>query len=429
MSLSKVQSTSDIPSSSMTAENLNSLLELVKKQSKEVETLSITVREMNYTFLRINALQNAPLKQNRVKFLLENDADKLLVKNMGINGILQKLAKAGPPFNEVIAVDLGPGNALYIFFLLKSDEGEMAFREKGHEVSKILGVSLYSRIIPFQFLLEVCNMSTHKLKKDGVMENFSDPHRLLAPWSAQNDVRFYEARFRRGRLVLGLQDRQQALKLADTGVVLGARFSRVIPRDIESFAKQCFNCQETTHLLRECRNKPRCGWCAEEHATKDCPSNTSEKHENLTCANCKEHDHPAWSRRCTAETVMKMRADCRVVMRRGPRWAPKVAPLFGPLPFQHQPQKESNEQDIDMVDGGESSKKCSERGNRTSNKKRKGLSAASASKSSLPKLGSATARRSYDVSFTDTAMETGSDGESGSASVGEIRYLLNPTSE
>lgn len=56
---------------------------------------------------------------------------------------------------------------------------------------------------------------------------------------------------------------------------------------------QCFKCYEYGHTTRNCRNTEKCGHCAQEHLTKDCPAPTGTK----TCALCKGN-HPAWAQSC-----------------------------------------------------------------------------------------------------------------------------------
>ncbi|THY15601.1 hypothetical protein D6D01_07863 [Aureobasidium pullulans] len=56
---------------------------------------------------------------------------------------------------------------------------------------------------------------------------------------------------------------------------------------------QCFKCYGYGHTTRNCRNTEKCGHCAQEHLTKDCPAPTGTK----TCALCKGN-HPAWAQSC-----------------------------------------------------------------------------------------------------------------------------------
>ncbi|KAG9636027.1 hypothetical protein KCU64_g14772, partial [Aureobasidium melanogenum] len=56
---------------------------------------------------------------------------------------------------------------------------------------------------------------------------------------------------------------------------------------------QCFKCYEYGHTTRSCSNTEKCGHCAEEHLTKDCPAPAGTK----ICALCKG-PHKAWDRSC-----------------------------------------------------------------------------------------------------------------------------------
>ncbi|THX18851.1 hypothetical protein D6D17_01816 [Aureobasidium pullulans] len=57
---------------------------------------------------------------------------------------------------------------------------------------------------------------------------------------------------------------------------------------------QCFKCYEYGHTTRNCRNSEKCGHCAQEHLTKDCPTPNGTK----KCTLCKGN-HPAWAQSCS----------------------------------------------------------------------------------------------------------------------------------
>ncbi|KAF8264354.1 hypothetical protein EI94DRAFT_1703295 [Lactarius quietus] len=40
--------------------------------------------------------------------------------------------------------------------------------------------------------------------------------------------------------------------------------------NVETPAKQCFNCKATDHLVRRCPTRRQCKTCGKRHATKDC---------------------------------------------------------------------------------------------------------------------------------------------------------------
>ena len=72
--------------------------------------------------------------------------------------------------------------------------------------------------------------------------------------------------------------------------------------------KQCFNCQKYGHIGTQCKATTACGYCAQEHASRDCPTK-SEGGTSRKCAACHGH-HEAWSQRCPTrkEEMARMKA-------------------------------------------------------------------------------------------------------------------------
>ncbi|KAJ3454706.1 hypothetical protein MRS44_013306 [Fusarium solani] len=60
--------------------------------------------------------------------------------------------------------------------------------------------------------------------------------------------------------------------------------------------RQCFGCQAYGHIGTQCKATTRCGYCAQEHASRECPVKP-DKSEPRKCANCKGQ-HEAWSNQC-----------------------------------------------------------------------------------------------------------------------------------
>ncbi len=57
----------------------------------------------------------------------------------------------------------------------------------------------------------------------------------------------------------------------------------------------CFCGQRYGHIAKQCQGKQACGYCAEEHDTRSCPSSNSP--QDYFCNNC-TFKHPIWSRFC-----------------------------------------------------------------------------------------------------------------------------------
>jgi hypothetical protein len=57
---------------------------------------------------------------------------------------------------------------------------------------------------------------------------------------------------------------------------------------------RCLKCQGWNHFAKECiEEHDKCGNCAEDHRTNECPSPLKRK-----CVSCKADDHASWSREC-----------------------------------------------------------------------------------------------------------------------------------
>jgi len=52
-----------------------------------------------------------------------------------------------------------------------------------------------------------------------------------------------------------------------------------------------FKCNRWGHVQATCKGRETCGYCAEEHTTRECT-----KQDQLKCTNCKERGHPAWKK-------------------------------------------------------------------------------------------------------------------------------------
>ena len=84
---------------------------------------------------------------------------------------------------------------------------------------------------------------------------------------------------------------EEADECIESGIIIEHRIHKAERYMRQGQIRQCFNCQGYGHEANVCKKKPRCGKCAENHATKEC------NREKLRCAHCSE-EHAAWHREC-----------------------------------------------------------------------------------------------------------------------------------
>ena len=82
-------------------------------------------------------------------------------------------------------------------------------------------------------------------------------------------------------IVIFTESLEGANKCLDDTVIIERRLFQVERYKPQCRVKQCFKCQAYGHKADICKNKPKCGKCAQEHETRNCNS------EELKCANCK----------------------------------------------------------------------------------------------------------------------------------------------
>ena len=63
--------------------------------------------------------------------------------------------------------------------------------------------------------------------------------------------------------------------------------------------KRCYNCQKYGHVSEKCTSStPTCGFCAESHETRNCPTKDSSSATNQCCTNCKNSSDSVFKENC-----------------------------------------------------------------------------------------------------------------------------------
>ena len=101
---------------------------------------------------------------------------------------------------------------------------------------------------------------------------------------------------RASTLVVEFEREEDADHAILNGIVLGAQIFACEYYDRACKAKQCFRCQKYGHIGTHCKAQETCGYCAENHSTKEC-TQRDKPGSGPTCPNCRQN-HPSWSIQC-----------------------------------------------------------------------------------------------------------------------------------
>ncbi|KAF5844146.1 hypothetical protein GGP41_008908 [Bipolaris sorokiniana] len=89
---------------------------------------------------------------------------------------------------------------------------------------------------------------------------------------------------------------EDANKIIDEGLVWQGEVFQCERYERQCRVKQCFKCQKYGHIGTQCKAATACGFCAQEHDTRDCPAK-SDRTIARKCTLCRG-EHEAWSRQC-----------------------------------------------------------------------------------------------------------------------------------
>lgn len=87
---------------------------------------------------------------------------------------------------------------------------------------------------------------------------------------------------------------EDANKVIDEGLIWQGEVFQCERYERQCRVKQCFKCQNNGHIRTQCKAPTACGYCAQEHETRDCPSK-SDRSVPRKCATCRG-EHEAWNR-------------------------------------------------------------------------------------------------------------------------------------
>ena len=101
---------------------------------------------------------------------------------------------------------------------------------------------------------------------------------------------------------------EDANKIIDEGLIWQGEVFQCERYERQCRMKQCYKCQRYGHIGPQCKAAITCGYCAQEHNTRDCPSKSGQSVPRK-CAACRG-EHEAWSRQCPTrkEEIAKAKA-------------------------------------------------------------------------------------------------------------------------
>ncbi|KAI8395899.1 hypothetical protein FOFC_21429 [Fusarium oxysporum] len=89
---------------------------------------------------------------------------------------------------------------------------------------------------------------------------------------------------------------EDANKVIDEGLIWQGEVFQCELYDRQCRVRQCFQCHKYGHIGTQCKATITCGYCAQDHATRDCPTK-SDRNAPRKCAAC-NGPHEAWNNQC-----------------------------------------------------------------------------------------------------------------------------------
>ncbi|KAF4772699.1 hypothetical protein HER10_EVM0002042 [Colletotrichum scovillei] len=132
-------------------------------------------------------------------------------------------------------------------------------------------------------------------------------------------------------VVVELSRAEDANKLIDEGLIWQGQVFQCERYDRQCRLRQCFKCCAYGHIGTQCKATTTCGYCAQEHATRDCPSK-SDTTTPRKCAAC-YGKHEAWHGGCP--TRIREKAKIKAAYGQRSRYHPEQTaphPALGPEP-------------------------------------------------------------------------------------------------
>ncbi|KAH7563671.1 hypothetical protein BM1_00718 [Bipolaris maydis] len=114
-------------------------------------------------------------------------------------------------------------------------------------------------------------------------------------------------------IIIEFSKPEDANKIIDEGLIWQGEVFQCERYERQCRVKQCFKCQHYGHIGTQCKATIACGYCAQEHESRDCPSKL-DRTIPRKCATCRG-EHEAWNHQCPTRKEEKAKAKAAYDMR------------------------------------------------------------------------------------------------------------------
>ena len=114
-------------------------------------------------------------------------------------------------------------------------------------------------------------------------------------------------------IIIEFSKPEDANKIIDEGLIWQGEVFQCERYERQCRVKQCFKCQHYGHIGTQCKATIACGYCAQEHESRDCPSKL-DRTIPRKCATCRG-EHEAWNYQCPTRKEERAKAKAAYDMR------------------------------------------------------------------------------------------------------------------
>ena len=107
-------------------------------------------------------------------------------------------------------------------------------------------------------------------------------------------------------IVIEFSKPEDANKIIDEGLIWQGEVFQCERYERQCRVKQCFKCQHYGHIGTQCKATIACGYCAQEHESRECPSKL-DRNVPRKCAAC-QGGHEAWNYQCPTRKEERAKA-------------------------------------------------------------------------------------------------------------------------